>query len=59
MKAEGVGSPWTLRNVAEQMLNKFIVTTSKLGLGVVFGEDPLWDMEQFGTVFRQCTRGLC
>ena len=59
MKAEGVGSPGTLRNVAELERNKFIVTVSKLWLGVVFGEDPLWDMEQFGTVFRQCTRGLC
>ena len=59
MKAEGVGSPGTLRNVAGTDANKFIVTSSKLWLGVVFGEDPLWDMEQFGTVFRQCTRGLC
>ena len=46
MKAEGVGSPWTLRNVAEQMLNKLIVTGLKLWLGVVFREDPLWDMKR-------------
>ena len=25
--------------------------SSKLWLGVVFGEDPLWDMKQFGAVF--------
>ena len=41
-----MGSSGTLRIEAGTWLNKFIVTLPKLWLGVVFGEDPLWDMEQ-------------